>query len=293
MKNICKIVLVVISSLLIVFSLASCGAKEYDGGLDYNKSSSISEEPSLDLSDDITEQKIVTTTSTFSCKTKEFEDKVKSLKENVIGFGGYFSQFSTSGEDYESYSSKTVSAIAKVPADKYSSFVNYMNDNFTVVTFEETQDDITSSYIEAKSHYDTLKVEETRLNELLAQAQGIDEILTIEDRLQSIRQSLSYYDNIIKTYDNKVSYATVNIKIQKVFETPEPKEPTYWDEVKESFTESWANFAEFWKGFSLFVIELIPVLVALAIFGAFGLVIFLIIFFSSKKAKKKKQSKQA
>lgn len=50
----------------------------------------------------------------------------------------------------------------------------------------------------------------------MEQAESMDDIIKIETRLSEIRYELQTYETTLRTYDNQVSYSTVNISLYEV-----------------------------------------------------------------------------
>jgi hypothetical protein len=147
-------------------------------------------------------------------------------------------------------------------------------------------DDVTLQYVDTESHVTALETEQTRLIELLEQAKDLEDILKIEDRLTDVRYELERYASYLRTLENHVSYATVNLSITEVKEyTPVvEEEPTMWERIATGFGRSLKDIGEGLKEFFIWIIVNSP---HLLIWGVIGFVAFKVL----RKRRAKKQKK--
>ncbi len=292
MKNFFKatVLLLVLASVVCLFF--GCGTGDHalpDDASGYQ--SKVSEDYSETLASskaDDTQKYVIT--SEFSCETKKFDEDSDKLKAKVDELGGYFENTYVSGKDYETYTTKRTEAKIRIPKDKFETFCVYIRETFEVVSENTSKENITESYYSAQSHYETLKVSEERLLELLKQANNLDEIIMLEKQLAEVRQQIQYYDTILKSYDNQVDYATVSVSIHSVAEYTDPGSESFFSKIKNAFVNSWKDFAVGCGDFAVFFVECFPTLLIL---GVIALVIVLIIKLSIRHNRKKKARRQS
>mgnify|MGYP002226154573 CR=1 FL=1 len=75
---------------------------------------------------------------------------------------------------------------------------------------------MTLTYVDLQSHRDALQTEQERLLQLLEQAESIEDIITIEQRLSDVRYQLESMESQLRSYDNQVDYSTVYLYIDEV-----------------------------------------------------------------------------
>ena len=125
--------------------------------------------------------------------------------------------------------------------------------------------------------------------ELLAQAETMDDLLTIESRLTDVRTELEQVASALRVFDNQVDYATIHLNISEVKEYTEVKEPeTVWQRIGAGFTKSLKGVGNGLKEFFIWLVGAIPYLLLI---GGIGFVIFIIIF-SSVRRKMKRNAAQ-
>jgi len=148
--------------------------------------------------------------------------------------------------------------------------------------------DVTLSYVDLESRKEVLLVEQERLLAFLEQAETMEDIIVLEERLSEIRYEIESKESQLRTYDNKVTYSTVYLNVQEVKELTPVKEETAWERISNGFLQIVEDIVE---GVTNFFIELLimtpyillwTVVIALAIFA---------IRKYSKHSLKKKQKK--
>ena len=128
-----------------------------------------------------------------------------------------------------------------------------------------------------------LKTEQSRLLELMEQAETMSDLLEIEDRLTDVNYELDRYTSRLRTMDNQVDYATVYLSVQEVKEYTPVQE--LWKKISTGFVSSlkglWQGLVDF---FSWVVIKL-PYLVVYGLI-LWGLSLLVRKLHRVKKAKK-------
>lgn len=191
------------------------------------------------------------------------------------------------GSAYSGYRRRNLTMTVRIPAQRVDEFVAGVGETANVVSSTETVDDVTLQYVDTESHVKALETEQARLLELLEQADTLEDILKIEDRLTDVRYELERYASYLRTLENQVSYATVYLTITEVKEyTPViEEEPTAWERIKTGFARSLKDIGEGLKEFFIWFIINLP---HLLIWGA---VIFVAVkLLRRRRAKKQKKA---
>lgn len=220
-----------------------------------------------------TSRKIVYTSS-ISIETKHFDDDIESLGKLVEKSGGYFENTSLNGnsEDIGRYASYT----ARIPEDKYRAFMDSVGDIGVVTYCDESVDDITSNYVDVQARLKSLNTKLTRLQELEAKAETVEDLLAIEDRINDVQYQLENYTAQLRVYDNKIDYCTVTIDVDEVVTYSEVKKDTAFNRFAEAFSGSISGFINFLQGLVIAVIYALPYILVI-------LVVLLIVLKITKK----------
>ena len=118
--------------------------------------------------------------------------------------------------------------------------------------------------IETESYLASLTTQQDRLLELMEQAESLEDLLAIEDRLATVRAELQYYASLKNSYDNRLSYSTVTLTLWEVKDYT-VVQPTFGEELWETIKDSGRDFARFLENLLFFLIGAFPYLVLLVI----------------------------
>jgi hypothetical protein len=232
-----------------------------DGGLTSN--TGIATGNTADLSMD----KIITRVN-LEAETQEFDELIGIIKDEIIRLGGYDERTEISGKRYYSTGSSRYGLIvARIPKGKLDEFVEVVKGNGNVVNETSSSDNVTLQYVDTLSRKKSLEIEQERLWSLLEKTETLEDIVTLESRLSTIRYELQMYETELRTIDNKVDYSTVTISINEVERmTPVTEEKeTVFSRIKNGFSESIFNVTEGVKNFFVWFVVNIPYLIIWAV----------------------------
>lgn len=223
-------------------------------------------------------------------ETDDLEVLQEALSGKIEGMEGYIEDQSVyNGSNYASHRYRNANLTVRIPADRIDSFTEEVSGISNVVSNNLRREDVTLNYVATESKVTALKTEETRLLELLAQAETMADLLEVEARLSDVRYELESYTTQLRTLDNQIDYATIYLYIEEVQEYTPVEEPTLWERITEGFADSLEGVGESLQDLLVFVIAAFPFLV---VYGGAGVVIFLLVRKVSRMKKKKKNPEQ-
>ena len=238
-------------------------------------------------------------TVNMSAETREFDKFIANVTDKINALGGYAQSTDITGNSYDSYSERSAYIVARIPANKLDFFVSDVAEHSNITSKSESAEDVTLQYADTEAHRDSLKIEQERLNQLLEQADTLENIIELENRLTEVRYEIESYESRLRTMNNQVVFSTVNLNVREVKEyTPEPvEEKTFAQRLAEGFldscSEAWETIQDFIIGFvsllpMLFVLLIILAIIFVIIFGIVKLIIRI-----AKSSGKKKAAKPA
>lgn len=257
-----RIAAAMLAASLAVGACTGCGAGTLDGALDnnmqatadsigssensyYEAGGGIYEEAadaSYDGQSGILDERKLIQNIRLEVETREFEQMMSSLEEQVREMGGYIENMETyNGSSYSEYrNSRYADLTIRIPREKLDGFLRTVSDISNIVRRYDSVEDVTLSYVDMESRRNALRTEQDRLLEFLGRAETVEEIIALEERLSEVRYQLESMESQLRTMDNLIDYSTVKINISEVRELTVVKEeePTAWERISEGFLES-------------------------------------------------------
>ena len=198
----------------------------------------------------------------IDAETEDLEELLAELTAQIGALDGYIeNQELYNGSTQASYRHRSANLTVRIPADKLDSFVQQVKGVSNVVSYNESQEDVTLTYVSTESRIKALETEQERLLELLAQAQNMSDLLEIEARLTDVRYELESVTSQLLVLANKVDYATVRLYISQVREYTEVEEQTVWQRIATGFKSNLKDMGEGLVDFFVWVITYSPQLV--------------------------------
>lgn len=210
----------------------------------------------------------------MDAETEDLDALLPSLEETIASLDGYVEdQELYNGSTYSSRRHRNANLTIRIPAGKVDAFANEVSGLANVVSKTLNRDDITLTYVATESKVTALKTEETRLLELLAQAENMSDLLEIEARLSDVRYELERYTSQLRLYDNQVDYATIYLFINEVQEYTPVVEKTVWERIRDGFKSSISGVAEGFVDVFVWITANSPYLVVWGLILAGGIIL--------------------
>lgn len=227
----------------------------------------------------------------MTVETKEYDSMLTQLEHQVEDSGGYVEKLSTyNGSIYSDYrDNRNASMTIRIPRDRLDVFIESVSGIGNIISRNDSVEDITLTYVDLESHKNALQTEQERLLELLEQAETLEDIIAIEERLSNVRYQIQSMESQLRTYDNQVDYSTVYLELREVTELTPVEEQGAWERMISGFTESIRNIGYACKETIIWLAVHLPYLLVWTTVA--GLVI-LVIHRSRKRKKKKNAANQ-
>lgn len=239
-----------------------------------------------------TEQKLIKTVR-MDVETEDLEALLPQINEKIGALGGYIEeQELNNGSSYSSYRYRSASLTVRVPAENLSSFVEDVQGVSNVVTYNESTENVTLTYVSTESRMKALEVEQERLLELLAKAENMTDLLEIEARLTDVRYELESVTSQLRVLSNQVDYATIHLYISQVRVYTETEPQTVWQRIGSGFKENLHDIGEDLTDFFVWVVTYSPQLLFWAAVIAVAIVIIKRRTAKKKVAKAPRQEKE-
>ena len=242
-----------------------------------------------DVTVDPAKGRLLIRTVSMTAETKDIISVKNDIEAQVKALGGYIENSSMSGTG-KNKDLRTINYTVRVPADQLDTLVSTVGNSCTIISSNENSSDVTLEYVDTKSRVESLRVEYDQLLKLLEQAEDLDTIIVLQNRLTEVRYQIESAESRIRVLENQVEYGTLNLSITEVLEDTVIEEPhivTYGERVMDQFNDMWEGTVEFFQDFLLGLIAAIPFLVFMGIVAA----VIIIIVFSVRKKRMKREAK--
>lgn len=235
--------------------------------------------------------------ASLTVETLEFDRFINEITNKTNELGGYIQSNEVNGRSYGYNSGSNLryaDTVVRIPAEKLDEFLEAVDGAGNVVSRNESVDDVTETYTDIEARLASLRTEYDTLLELLAKADSLETIITLQDRLANVRYEIESYESKQRLYDNSIAYSTVHLTISEVERETAVVEETFGQEVSRRFKESAQDVGEFFKVLAAWLIGDLPK-IALVLFFIVGLplIIVLIIVKSVKRANRKRAARFA
>lgn len=206
-------------------------------------------------------------TVNLTAETDDLDALTAALDAKIAALQGYVEDQNVyNGSSYQNGRRyRSANLTVRVPADSVDAFLQDVGGLANVVRQNKSLEDVTLSYVATESRLKALETEETRLLELLAQAENMTDLLEIEGRLAEVRYEIENYASQKRLYDNQIDYATVYLNIEEVQEYTPVEEPTLWERISKGFTDNLKGVGEDLLDVLVWVIVSLPYLVVFAV----------------------------
>lgn len=251
----------------------------------------VKEEPNTESTPNLPENRKLIQTVNMSVETENLDTVLQQIDSRMAELGGYVESSNVqNGSAYSDRRYRSAEITVRVPAKDLDAFVDKVGEISNIVSSKKTVQDVTLNYVATESRMKALQTEEARLLELLAKAETLNDLLTVERRLTEVRTELEKVTSALRVYDNQVDYATIRLNIQEVKEYTQTAEPeTVWQRIGDGFMKSLKGVGNFFKELFVFLVVASPYLVLIA---AIALAIAGIIRFSIRRNRKKRAKEQ-
>lgn len=182
-------------------------------------------------------------TAGITLSVEDVQAAFHDVSRLALSTGGFIekSSFANAGDERERAASLTM----RVPSSAYQDTLSALRGlrGGTVKTEASTSNEVTDQYTDLQSRLRNLERTEQQYLALLQQAKTIPDILTVQERLDSVRLQVEQIQGRLKVLDDQTDLATIDVSL-----TPVPPVKAGGNDgpkaVSEAFTDAWAWFTE-------------------------------------------------
>ena len=186
-------------------------------------------------------------TADVNLETQAFDQAVSGLTALVEQCGGWF-QDSSVGDYGSGY--RHGSYTVRVPAEKFQTFLTQVGELCHVTWQSSSCEDVSEYYYDTAGRLKTQQTKLERLQELLARAEDMEDIITIESAISDTEQQIDFLSGELRYYDSQVDYSTVRLDLEEVYRLSDTEEPAsgFGARLGTALTSGWKGFISGMQG---------------------------------------------
>ena len=187
-------------------------------------------------------QKIIYT-GTLNLEATDFDTAAAALTALADSLGGYL-ESSTVGSGGRGY--RWADYTVRVPSAQFQNFLHQAGE-LAHVTWQNTNlENITEAYYDTEGRLKTQQIKLERLQKLLAQAENMEDIITIESAISETEWSIENLSGTLRHYDALVDFATVTVSLREVYKYSNTEElpENFGDRMTNALSRGWNSFVD-------------------------------------------------
>lgn len=190
----------------------------------------------------VTGQKLIRT-ARLELESTDFDEAAQGLAKLTEEFGGYFESSGVANyKDGARWGDYTI----RIPAERFEAFLTQAGTLCHLTWQEVTQDDVGEAYYDTEGRLKTQQIKLERLQALLAKAEVMEDIITIESAISETEWQIEELSGTLRHYDGKVNYATVHVSLSEVYKLSSVEEVpgSFGSRMAAAFGDGWNNFLD-------------------------------------------------
>lgn len=283
MKKSIKLSILILSLILVLSLMAACSSSKsndegvaeapsyntaypdegYGGGKGMDEAEIDPASPPSSL-----EPEKVITTYELDFETTEFDKTINNLTKLIEKYKGYIENSDISyNQYYNNKSYRRGSFAIRIPKKDALSFKTELNGIGNMISESTRKEDVTKQYRDTESRLKVLTTQEERILALLEEADNIQDIIALEERLSYIIYEKEHLQASLMNLDDKVEFSTIYIDIQEVerLRSTEDIDTSFGTKIKNAIENSIYGFVTGLENMVIWMILAAPFLILLAL----------------------------
>lgn len=290
MKKSIKLSILILSLILVLSLIAACSSSKsndegvaeapsyntaypdegYGGGKGMDGGDMARDEAEIDPASppsSLEPEKVITTYE-LDFETTEFDKTINNLTKLIEKYKGYIENSDISyNQYYNNKSYRRGSFAIRIPKNDALSFKTELNGIGNMISESTRKEDVTKQYRDTESRLKVLTTQEERILALLEEADNIQDIIALEERLSYIIYEKEHLQASLMNLDDKVEFSTIYIDIQEVerLRSTEDIDTSFGTKIKNAIENSIYGFVTGLENMVIWMILAAPFLILLAL----------------------------
>ena len=214
----------------------------------------------------------------MTIKTMHFDDVVDHVQQLTEATGGRVDYYSQYGDHTEN-ALRNASFTLRIPADQVDSFVQNAEIAGNITSYSSHVEDAGDRYYDLAARLETQQKKMARLQELLAQATDVSDLIEIESSIADTQYLIDLYTGQMQGIEDDVAYSTVTVYVQET-RVVETREATLGERIAAGIGDMASSALNFLEDALIFIVSVLP--------WAAGIAVIVVIVVILRKKKNKK-----
>ena len=154
-------------------------------------------------------------------ESTDFDAALQGLNDLVARMGGYYENSELN--NYSSY--RRGYYTVRLPSENFEAFCSAVGELCQVNNLSRSAEDVSERYYDLESRLATQQTKLNRLQELMKQAEDMEDIITLESAISETELAIEQLTGSLRKYDSLVGYATITISLAEVYKLSEIDQP--------------------------------------------------------------------
>jgi len=199
-------------------------------------------------------------TADLTIRTNGFDAAVEQVEDALHELGGYIENLYQYGEN-----TRRLHLSMRVPSEKLDAFLAAMDGAGRVTDRSESTTDMTVEYADNEARLNTLYEKRDRLNELLAKAETVSDLIEIESAIADTQYQIDSFETSQRSIDRQVDMSAVNLTLVEEEQTVVNPELSLGERIRAGFADSIEWFKDLGRNMVVFVVMASPVIALIAV----------------------------
>ena len=215
-------------------------------------------------------QRHIIQTAHVELETEYFDDTVTKLRQLAPAVDGFVESEMLTGHGW-----RMLTIVMRVPVASFDTVMDQVKSLADIRYVSQRAQDVTDQFYDMIGSLEQRQVEEERILALIDEAQNINELLALEERLSSTRLSIEMYLSQLNNMAGQIAYSTISVTLFDIAEEEiEDTSPTLGERIGGAFGDSVDGTLSAVQNFIVF---LAGVVIPLALLGLVGFAVYLVV----------------
>ncbi len=234
-------------------------------------------------------------TANLQLETREFDKSLAGVNDILARYNGYVEQNQVSGVPEGKTGGRSASFTLRFPIANYDKAMGDLAALGNLLSRTESTEDVSRQYVDTEARNKTLTLQRDRLYELLAKADKMENIISLENEITRLTTEIEQMSAQLRFWDDKVSYSSVSINLRELVTPPQsviPPDPDLNTRRSGAFYDTLNSMREGFEEFTVRFMGALPWLIIVIVAAGIALGVAIPLIRRAARARRNDTSKE-